>query len=414
MVLITLKSKIDMLLPELDERLTRKYLAIESLSLGRGGISEVSAISGVSRSTIHIGIKELQKDVSASKDISKNAEIKATGTKKVIRKSGGGRKKLATYQSNLLETLDKLVSPHTRGDPCNPLIWTSKSIRHLEKELKDKGFSISYRTIGKILNDWEYSLQANKKVNEGGKHPDRNAQFEYINNQAIAYQNLGEPVISVDCKKKELIGEYKNNGQEWEQKGDAPKVNVYDFIDETKGKAAPYGIYDIANNEGFVNVGISHDTAVFAVSSIRNWWEQMGKERYPNAKRIFITADGGGSNGRSNKLWKLQLQELAKETGLEIRVSHFPPGTSKWNKIEHRLFSAITMNWRAKPLICLKTIVSLIAATTNKKGLKVQAKADENIYETGLKVSDEEFEKLNINREEFHGEWNYIINKIST
>jgi len=411
---ITLKAKIELILPELDERLKRKYLALESLSLGRGGISDISVISGVSRSTIHIGIKELEKEVSVSKAIVENTEKKVADNKKAIRNPGGGRKSLDTYQSNLLETLDKLVSPHTRGDPCNPLIWTSKSVRHLEKELKDKGFTISYRTIDKILNNWEYSLQANKKVNEGGKHPDRNAQFEYINNQAITYQNLGEPVISVDCKKKELIGEYKNNGQEWEQKGDAPKVNVYDFIDETKGKAAPYGIYDITNNEGFVNVGISHDTAVFAVSSIRNWWEQMGNERYPNAKRIFITADGGGSNGRSNKLWKIQLQEFAKDSGLEIRVSHFPPGTSKWNKIEHRLFSAITMNWRAKPLICLKTIVSLIAATTNKKGLRVRAKADENIYETGVKVSDEEFEKLNIDRDIFHGEWNYIINKIPT
>ena len=400
---ITLKEKIEFLLPDLDERVSRKFLAAESLSLGRGGISEVSAISGVSRSTIHIGIKEFE-------DISKNAVSEISNKKKTIRSSGGGRKYVSSLQNNLLETLETLVNPHTRGDPCNPLIWTSKSTRHLEEELKKQGFTISYRSIGKILNKWGYSLQANRKVNEGGKHPDRNAQFEYINNQAITYQSAGDPVISVDCKKKELIGEYKNSGQEWEQKGDAPKVNVYDFIDKEKGKAAPYGIYDIANNEGFVNVGISHDTAVFAVSSIRNWWEQMGKERYPVAKRIFITADGGGSNGRNNRLWKLQLQELAKETGLQIRVSHFPPGTSKWNKIEHRLFSSITMNWRAKPLICLQTIVNLIGATTNKKGLKVTAISDEKIYETGLKVTDEDFEKININRDEFHGEWNYIIN----
>ena len=255
-----------------------------------------------------------------------------------------------------------------------------------------------------------YSLQANQKVNEGGKHIDRNAQFEYINALAINYLSTGDPVISVDCKKKELIGEYKNRGQEWEQKGDAPKVNVYDFIDKEKGKAAPYGIYDIANNEGFVNVGISHDTAVFAVSSIQNWWEQMGKERYPLAKRIFITADGGGSNGSRNRLWKQQLEKFARTAGLEIRVSHFPPGTSKWNKIEHRLFSAITMNWRAKPLVSLQTIVNLIGSTTNDKGLQVKAVADETVYETGLKVTDDELQQINIDRDDFHGEWNYTIN----
>ncbi len=403
MAAITLKEKIDFLLPDLDERLSRKYLAVESLSLGRGGIKEVSAISGVSRSTIHIGINEL-------KDVPENGVSEPAPKKKGIRKVGGGRKTLVAEQVNLLEALESLVNPHTRGDPENPLIWTSKSVRHLEAELRAKGFAVSFRSIGSLLHQLGYSLQANRKVNEGGKHPDRNAQFEFINSQAIAYQNTGEPVISVDCKKKELIGEFKNGGQEWEKKGDAPKVNVYDFIDKEKGKAAPYGIYDIANNEAFVNVGISHDTAVFAVSSIRTWWEQMGKERYPSAKRIFITADGGGSNGSRTKLWKQQLEVFAKEAGLEIRVSHFPPGTSKWNKIEHRLFSSITMNWRAKPLINLQTIVNLIASTTNDKGLKVKAMADEKIYETGVKVTDEEYEKINITRDEFHGEWNYIIN----
>ena len=403
MAAITLKEKIDFLLPDLDERLSRRFLAAESLSLGHGGIKEVSAISGVSRSTIHIGINEL-------KDIPVQAIGGAGLKKKGVRKPGGGRKTLITEQGNLLAALGNLVNPHTRGDPGNPLIWTSKSVRNLEAELKAEGFTVSFRSIGSLLHQLGYSLQANRKVNEGGKHPDRNAQFEYINSQAIVYQNTGDPVISVDCKKKELIGEYKNGGQEWEKKGDAPKVNVYDFIDKKKGKAAPYGIYDIANNEAFVNVGISHDTAVFAVSSIRTWWEQMGKERYPLAKRIFITADGGGSNGSKIKLWKHQLEGFAKEAGLEIRVSHFPPGTSKWNKIEHRLFSSITMNWRAKPLVNLQTIVSLIASTTNNKGLKVKAMADEKIYETGVKVTDEDYQKINIIRDEFHGEWNYVIN----
>jgi transposase len=403
MTAITLKEKVDFILPELDERVGRKYLAVESLSLGHGGVKEVSDVSGVSRSTIHIGIKELNDDL-------RNAVAVPATKNKGIRKPGGGRKPLVEIQKNLLETLEGLVNPHTRGDPCHPLIWTSKSVRHLEKELNAKGFKVGFRTVGNLLHQLGYSLQANQKVNGGGKHIDRNAQFEYINNQAVVYQNAGDPVISVDCKKKELIGEYKNSGQEWEQKGDAPKVNVYDFPDKEKGKAAPYGIYDIANNEGFVNVGISHDTAVFAVSSIKGWWEHMGKQRYPLARRVYITADGGGSNGSKTRLWKQELEKFAKEAELEIRVSHFPPGTSKWNKIEHRLFSALTMNWRAKPLVSLQSIVNLIAATTNDKGLKVKAVADETVYITGLKVTDEDHDMINIKKEDFHGEWNYVIN----
>lgn len=255
-----------------------------------------------------------------------------------------------------------------------------------------------------------YSLQANRKTKEGGKHVDRDAQFEFINSQSIEYFKSGNPVISVDCKKKELIGDFKNMGQEWELKGKSPQVQVYDFIDKEKGKAAPYGIYDIAQNEGWVSVGISHDTAEFAVSSIRNWWDKMGKKNYPKANKLYINADGGGSNGSRNRLWKMMLQQLAQDTGLEIRVSHFPPGTSKWNKIEHRLFSFITMNWRAKPLVSLHTIVSLIASTTTKSGLKVQAAPDEKIYQTAIKVTDEDMKKINLIKEEFHGEWNYIIN----
>jgi transposase len=371
---------------------------LEARNIGRGGISKLSNLSGVSRSTIHIGVRELENG-------SKTSDLK-TGR---IRKPGGGRKKLGDNQKGLTAILEQLVSAHTRGDPMNPLIWTSKSLRKLEKELKDRGFSISYHTIGDILKEQGYSLQANRKTKEGGDHADRDAQFEFINRKTVEYQQAGEPVISVDCKKKELIGEYKNAGQEWEFKGKAPAVNVYDFIDKENGKAVPYGVYDIAGNEGLVNVGISHDTASFAVSSIRNWWEQMGKERYPQARQIFINADGGGSNGSKNRLWKLELQKLANETGLEIRVSHFPPGTSKWNKIEHRLFSFITMNWRAKPLVCLQTVVNLIASTTTSKGVKVKATEDKKMYEKGIKVSDEELKNISLEKENFHGEWNYII-----
>lgn len=396
---LSYEDKIGILVPRLDEPTKRLYLALEARSIGRGGISKLSNLSGVSRSTIHIGIQELENGSKTSDDLK-------TGR---IRKPGGGRKKLEDNHKDLSKILEQLVSPHTRGDPMNPLIWTSKSLRKLEKELKDKGFSISYHTIGDILKQQGYSLQANRKIKEGGDHPDRDAQFEFINSKTVEYQQAGEPVISVDCKKKELIGEYKNGGQEWEAKGKAPAVNVYDFIDKENGKAVPYGVYDIAGNEGLVNVGISHDTATFAVSSIRNWWEQMGKERYPQAGKIFINADGGGSNGSRNRLWKLELQKLANETGLEIRVSHFPPGTSKWNKIEHRLFSFITMNWRAKPLICVQTVVNLIASTSTSKGLKVKATEDKKMYEKGIKVSDEELKNISMQKEDFHGEWNYLI-----
>lgn len=396
---LSYEDKIRILLPRLDEPTKRLYLALEARSLGRGGISKLSKLSGVARSTIHIGIQEL-----------KNGSMTSDGGKMGrIRKSGGGRKKLENHHKDLPEIVEQLVSPHSRGDPMNPLIWTSKSLRKLEKELKDKGFSVSYHTIGDILKQQGYSLQANRKIKEGGDHPDGDAQFEFINRKTIEYQQAGAPVISVDCKKKELMGEYKNAGQEWEVKGKAPAVNVDDFIDKENGQAIPYGIYDITGNEGLVKVGISHDTASFAVSSIRNWWEQMGKERYPQASKIFINADGGGSNGSKNRLWKLELQKLANETGLEIRVSHFPPGTSKWNKIEHRLFSFITMNWRAKPLVCLQTVVQLIASTTTSQGLKVKATEDKKTYEKGIKVSDEELKNISMLKENFHGEWNYLI-----
>jgi hypothetical protein len=290
-----------------------------------------------------------------------------------------------------------------------PLLWTSKSVRHIQEELKRYGYTVSHELIRQILREQEYSLQTNRKTKEGGEHPDRNAQFEFINRQSKEFISNNQPVMSVDCKKKELIGNYKNGGKEWQPSKTPIEVNVYDFIDKTNGKAAPYGVYDVKNNKGWISVGISSDTASFAVSSIRSWWENEGKNEYENAKKLYITADGGGSNGVRNRLWKSELQQFANDTNLEIHVSHFPAGTSKWNKIEHRLFSYISMNWRGKPLTSLAIMISLINGTTTKTGLKVKAKLDERIYTTGVKISDEVFSKINIKRNDFHSEWNYII-----
>ena len=326
-----------------------------------------------------------------------------------IRKVGGGRKKVLVHQPQMLQAIQSLVSPHTMGNPMNPLMWTSKSIRKIVAELMVLNYKVCHEVVRQCLIELGYSLQANKKTDEGAKNEDRDQQFEHINSTAISFMNENCPVISVDCKKKELIGNYKNNGQEWEVKKQPIEVKVYDFIDKELGKAVPYGIYDIAKNEGFVNVGISSDTAEFAVHSIRTWWLEMGKEQYEGSKKIYITADGGGSNSTRGRLWKTELQKLATETGLEISVSHFPPGTSKWNKIEHRLFSYISKNWRAKPLISIEVIVNLIANTTTEKGLKVKAKVDKKQYNKGVKISDEELEDIRIDRNNFRGEWNYII-----
>lgn len=291
----------------------------------------------------------------------------------------------------------------------NPLLWTSKSLRLIEKALNNKGFKISYVTVGELLKSLGYSLQANKKTDEGGKVEDRNEQFEYINSCAISFMSQGCPVISVDCKKKELIGNYKNNGTEWELKKNAQQVNVYDFVDKELGKAVPYGVYDLAKNEGWVNVGISSDTAEFAVNAIRTWWQEMGKEHYSNSKKLLITADGGGSNSSRGRLWKTELQKLSTETGIEISVCHFPPGTSKWNKIEHRLFSFISKNWRAKPLTSIEVVVNLIANTTTDKGLKVKAKHDTTLYAKSIKVTDIELGQVHLKRNDFRGDWNYTI-----
>ena len=394
-----LKAKIETLLPHLDEHTARLYLGSEAIILGRGGKQKISKLAGVSRVRIDKGIEEL----------SGTNGGKLPGKEQRIRKSGGGRKLVKESQEGLLDALESLVNPHTRGDPMNPLLWTNKSLRNLEEALKEKKFTVSYVTVGELLKSLGYSLQSNKKTDEGSSAPDRDAQFEYINETVLSFMKVNEPVISVDCKKKELIGNFKNGGQEWELKKNAPEVKVYDFIDKELGKAVPYGVYDIAQNQGWVSVGISSDTAEFAVNTIKTWWQQMGKEQYPKAQKLLITADGGGSNSSRNRLWKMELQKFATETGIEISVCHFPPGTSKWNKIEHRLSSHITKNWRAKPLVSLEVIVNLIANTTTQKGLKVTAVEDKKVYEKGIKISNEDIEKISIIKNDFRGEWNYKI-----
>ena len=393
-----LKEKYERIKMILNERDTRLILASEAKSLGRGGISIVSEKSGLSRSTLTIGINELKSK--------KGLRIVKDGP---VRKPGGGRKKETEKNKNLGPIIDEIVCPHTVGDPMSPLLWSSKSLRHIANAAKEKGCQISHQSVGEILKSKGYSLQGNRKTDEGGNHIDRDAQFNYINDVAKDFLAADDPVISVDCKKKELIGNFKRAGEEWLPAKTPTTVKVYDFIDKELGKAIPYGVYDIGNNEGWVSVGISHDTASFAVSTIRNWWYEMGEEKFRKSKRILITADGGGSNSSRSRLWKIELQVLANEIGKEITVSHFPPGTSKWNKIEHRLFSHITMNWRARPLTSIQLVVDLIASTKTSKGLKVKSKLDNVVYEKGIKISDEKLGKINIKKSEFHGEWNYTI-----
>ena len=378
----------------LNERSRRLWAGNESLSIGYAGIEIVSRATGLSRSTIIKGMKE----------ITDKRELKDR-----IRDLGGGRKKEVDKNPGIREELIRLIEPSTRGDPQSPLLWESKSLRKLSSELKEKGYDVSHVLVEKLLHDMKYNLKSNRKMNEGKSHADRNLQFEHINSRAIEFMKESQPVISIDTKKKELIGNFKNNGKEWKPKGEYDEVNAYDFIQLAVGKAVPYGIFDMKLNEGYVNVGIDHDTAEFAVQSIKKWWECMGKKRYPDAKRLLITADGGGSNGSRVKLWKIELQKFATETGLEISVCHFPPGTSKWNKIEHRLFSFITKNWRGKPLVSYEVIVNLIANTRTEKGLRVECSIDLDSYEKGIKISNDEMLKLNIRTDEFHGEWNYTI-----
>jgi hypothetical protein len=379
----------------LDERGRRLFAANEALALGHGGVTAASIATGLARSTINRGMQELRSA--------------RNGLGSRLRRPGGGRKSALTQQPELPAALETLIEGAIRGDPMSPLRWVSRSQRHLVKELKAQGFKVSQRVVGKLLRQLEYSCQANCKTREGSNNPDRNAQFEHVNKTVQAAISAGEPAISVDTKKKELVGDFKNNGRELRPKGDPEPVRVHDFKIPELGKVAPYGVYDIAANHGWVSVGISADTGAFAVESIRRWWYTLGKLRYPNATRLTITADCGGSNGPQVKLWKRELQRLADETGLKITVTHLPPGTSKWNRIEHRLFAFITMNWRGKPLVSHQVIVQLIGATTTDKGLKVCCEIDANLYPKGVAVSDEEMQAINITRDEFHGEWNYTI-----
>lgn len=392
-----MRRKFQAMAPVLDERSRRQWAAAEALELGWGGVTQVAAATGLSRTTIASGRRELASQRAGAVPSQR------------LRREGGGRKGLDEKDPGLWDALDALIDPVTRGDPESPLRWTCKSTRRLAAELCHQGHPISARTVAALLRDMEYSLQANRKTREGGTHPDRNAQFEYINRQVQRLQKRGQPVVSVDTKKKELLGDFKNPGQEWQPQGAPEEVRVHDFKDPALGKAIPYGVYDVTNNQGWVSVGIDHDTAHFAARTIRRWYESMGSKRFPRAQELLITADGGGSNSCRSRLWKVALQELADAIALKLRVCHFPPGTSKWNKIEHRLFSFITQNWRGKPLLSRQTIVSLIASTTTTTGLIVRAALDTGHYETGIKVSDDELAKVRIIKAEFHGEWNYSI-----
>ena len=393
-----LKQKLSSLFPYLDERQRRIAAAVEARSLGHGGITRVASAAGLSRPVIHKGLDELK---------ARKPGLPLGQS----RKAGGGRKALRASDPTLMEALDRLVDPDTRGDPMSPLRWTCKSTRHLAGALTQSGHPVSHRVVGELLASLGYSLQGNFKTREGASHPDRDAQFQYINERVRVLLAAGVPVISVDTKKKELVGEYLNRGVEWQPKGEPEAVNVYDFINTDVGKAIPHGIYDVGKNLGWVTVGRDHDTASFAVSSIRRWWEGMGRALYPNASKLLICADGGGSNGSRLRLWKVELQRLAEQTGITITVCHLPPGTGKWNKIEHRLFSHISMNWRGKPLISHEVIVDLIGATTTKSGLKVRAELDSAVYPTGIKISDEQMKALSplLSKHAFHGEWNYDL-----
>lgn len=385
-----------------NERSRRLWAAAEALAAGRGGISAVHRATRISRTTIHEGIRELN-----DPDLLREQSDRT-------RNPGGGRKKAVDIDPRLRDALDALLDPVTRGDPESPLRWTCKSLRVLASELGKKGHSVSHQLVAELLREMGYSLQANRKTSEGKQHPDRNEQFEFIN--LLVEENLqeGNPVISVDAKKKELVGNFKNGGKEWHPQGNPEEVNVYDFLSMAQGRATPYGIYDIGRNDGWVNVGVDKDTAAFAVESIRRWWNNMGKANYPKAKQIVITADGGGSNGSRVRLWKTQLQDFCNEIGIPVVVSHFPPGTSKWNKIEHRLFSYISMNWRGKPLTSFEAVLNFISSTTTSKGLTVKAEIDLNEYPKGIKISDAQMRMIDISRDEFHGEWNYTLRPQAT
>lgn len=391
-----MRSRLTDLLPRLNERDRRVAMATEAKSWGRGGISAVHRATGASRSTIRRGLVDLASDVPDE-------------SVRRVRAPGGGRKKAEDTDPGLLGTLDALIEPETRGDPESPLRWTTKSTRNLAAELTRLGHTVSHSVVAEILHSLKYSLQGTRKTLEGHQHPDRDAQFRHINTLATEFLASGDPVISVDTKKKELVGRFSQSGKEWHPEGEPVEVSTYNFPDQADGKAIPYGVYDLTDNSAWVSVGIDHDTSVFAVATIEKWWRQIGKEKYPDARRILITADGGGSNGHRPWLWKFELARLAKATGLHITVRHYPPGTSKWNKIEHRLFSRITHNWRGRPLETYQTIVNLISSTTTTTGLTVRCELDPNLYPTKIKLTDQQKASIPLVRHEFHGDWNYTI-----
>lgn len=390
-----LTVKLKTVLPHLNEKQKRLLLAAEAKAIGWGGVSQVAKATGASRVTIHKALKEIKNKAKISER---------------VRRLGGGRKGIAESHPNLLRDLDSLVDPVTRGDPMSPLRWTCKSTRHLSTQLVKQGYRVSHVTVAELLHRLDYSLQANAKTLEGADHPDREEQFNHINEIVKKFLQRGNPVISVDTKKKELLGQFKNPGKEWHPQGKPEEVEIHDFAGPESPKVIPYGIYDIGRNMGWVNVGCDHDTASFAVASIRRWWLSMGREIYPSAKELLICADGGGSNGYRVRLWKVELQALATTMGFKITTCHFPPGTSKWNKIEHRLFSHISMNWRGRPLVSYEVMVKLIGETSTRNGLRVRAKLDRRQYPTKVKVTNEEMEKVKLKPHSFHGEWNYSIN----
>lgn len=422
-----IKTRHDLLVGELGEKQYRLYLAAEAKSLGWGGTSKVADATGAARNTIAAGLKELKQKSSEQQIPQPVEEVKQekkvrqrrrggrqpVAQDKRIRKTGGGRKRTTDLDATLKSDLNALLEPFEAGDPCSPLRWTCKSIAALTQELINKGHKTSTRMVHELLCEMRYTMQGNRKCKESGSHPDRNDQFLFINEKVKAFQAENAPVISVDTKKKELVGLFANKGTNWRPQGCPEEVSTHDFMDPENGRAAPYGIYDLVNNTGFVNVGTSADTAAFAVESIRRWWLSMGQESYPAATKLLITADGGGSNGSRVRLWKTELQGFANETGLEISVCHFPPGTSKWNKIEHRMFSYISQNWRGKPLISIETIVNLIGSTKTKTGLKIQTAVDTSPYVKGIKITDAEMAALGIHKNDFHGEWNYTLNPVT-
>jgi hypothetical protein len=384
----------------MNERMRRQWAAAEATALGWGGMATVVEATGMSHNTVGRGVRELRE---------RAKRPNATSLSHRVRLPGGGRKPIVKSDPLIVKSLEAMVEPMSRGDPESPLRWTCRSTRQLAAQLQRQGHRVGERTVAMLLHRAGYSLQSNRKVREGQGHPDRNVQFEHINAEVVAFQRRGQPVISVDTKKKELVGDFRNGGREWRPRGEPEEVQIHDFQDPLLGKAIPYGVYDVTHNQGWVSVGIDHDTARFAAEAIRRWWRKMGSRRFPDARELLITADGGGSNGSRCRLWKVALQELADRTGLKLSVCHFPPGTSKWNKIEHRLFCHITQNWRGKPLVSHEVIIQLIAHTTTKTGLRVRAELDRNRYDTGVKVTDTELATLRLKKAAFHGDWNYFI-----